>query len=88
MAKEIVVGHGRRDGGDLLEEQTVAIGEVVGDLDSAHVVVGADDHVDPVIGGVERNLDFGDDAVGAVGVHHLVEFPAGQLEDPRVRPPW
>ncbi len=83
VAKEIVVGHRCGDRGDLLEEQAVAIGEMVGELDRAHVVFGRDNDVDPVIGGVERDLDLGDDAVGAVGMHHLVELPAGQLEDPR-----
>ena len=55
----------------------------VGEADGVHVVVIADDDIDPVIGGRQRHLDFGDDAVGAIGVGDLVQVLAGQFQHAR-----
>ena len=44
-----------------------------------------DDDVGPIVVGGERRLDLGDDSVGAVGVHRLVQVLAGKFERPRRR---
>ena len=85
---EIVVRDGRGDRRDQLGQDAVLDAEIVAEARRFHEIVEADDHVDPVIGGGQRHLDFGDDAVGAVGVHHLQHVLAGQLHHLRARPPW
>ena len=49
--------------------------ELIAEARRVHEVVEADDHVDPVIGGRQRHLDLGDDAVGAIGVADLDACP-------------
>ncbi len=73
----------RGDGGNLLEQEPVLVRDQIGEAHRLHVVVEADDHVDPIVARVERHIDFGDDAVGAVGVHDLHQVAAVELKHAR-----
>ena len=81
---EIVVGDGRGDRRDQLGQDAVLDAEIVAEARRVHEIVEADDDVDPVVGGRQRHLDLGDDAVGAVGVHHLEHVLAGQFHHLRL----
>ena len=88
VAGEELERNGCGDRRDLLGENAAGMGEIVGEAHRVHVVVIADQHVDPVIGGRQRHLHLGDDAVRAIGVVDLLQLVAGQVDDARLGPPW
>ncbi len=79
VAQEIRLGSGRCDGGNELLEDAVLFAERQRISHCRVESIEPDDHVRPVIFGSQRHFHFGDDAVGAVGVHGLVQIRAGQL---------
>jgi hypothetical protein len=75
-ALEVVEGDGRLDRRDELAEDAVLRRQVQAEAGAVHEVVEAHEHLDPVVGGGERHLHLGDDAVGAVGVADAGQFVA------------
>ncbi len=83
VAIEVVVRHGSCDHGDVLEQQPVLLGQMIGVLDRLAQRVETDNDIVPVVGGRQRHLDLGDDAVGAVGVADFLQIRAGEIEEAR-----
>ena len=71
---EVVFGDwGFEDCGEL-NQDAVFIGELFGKAGGVHEVVEGDEHLGPVVGGCERHLELGDDAIGAVSVRNAGEL--------------
>ncbi len=85
MAQEIGLRRGGRDHRDVLLGDAVRLADQVGEGRRALEGVEAEEEVDPRIGGAERHLHLGDDAVGAIGMGDLGEVVAGQLQHARAR---
>ena len=85
MAQEKIVGRGARDDGYELLQQTVLLAERHRIAQRGVERVEAHDHVGPIISRGQWHFDFGDDSVGAISVHGLVEVFPGQFERARAR---
>ena len=84
VGEQPVVGHRGGDHRDQLLEDRVLVRDGVGAAGGGHQVGQRDEQLGPAIGRRQRQLELGDDTVGAVGVVDLLDVGAAQLEDPRL----
>jgi hypothetical protein len=83
MAQKIVVRRGTRDNRDKLFQDPILLAERQCVSGRGVETVEPDNDVNPLVPGRERHLDFGNDAIGAIGVHRLVQVLARQFQRPR-----
>ena len=84
MAQEIGVRRRRGDDGDELLQDPVLLAERERISGCGVETVEPDNDVGPVVVRGERRLDLDDDAVGAIGVHRLVQVRSRELERARL----
>ena len=70
----------RGAGRKLLDQEPILQRHGLGKAAGFDEVVEADDHVDPVMRRRQRHLGLDDDAVGAIGMRHLEDVGAFQIQ--------
>ena len=83
MAQEVVVRRRPGDDRHQLLQDPVLLAERERISRRGVETVEADNDVGPVVMRRQRHLDLGDDSVGAIGVHRLVQILPGKLERSR-----
>ena len=85
MAQKIIVRRGPRDDCHELLQDSILLAERQRISCRGVETVEPDNDVDPIVLRRERHLDLGDDAVGPIGVHRLVQILSRQFERARLR---
>ena len=83
VALEIGKRGWRGDRRDQLGQQPVLQADGIAVARRVHETVESDDNVDPLVRSRQRHLHLGDDAVGAVGMRHLVQVFPRQFQNAR-----
>ena len=81
LGEQPVGSHRRGDDGDQLLEDRVLMRDGVGAAGGSPEIRQPHQQLDPAVGRRQRQLELGDHAIGAVGMVHLLDIGATQLED-------